>query len=81
MKKLIIYLLVFGVIGFVVGYFLFGKIAGEYVSLGSLLDFSSGGLAKFGRKISGIEAIRKDILISGAVGAIIGVIFNIFKKK
>ncbi|MFC2136980.1 hypothetical protein ACFLTE_02285 [Bacteroidota bacterium] len=81
MKKLLIYLLVFGVIGLIVGYFLFGKIAGEYVSLGSLLDFSSSGLAKFGRKISGVEAIRKDILISGAVGAIVGIIIGYLKKK
>jgi len=81
MKKIIIHFLVFGIIGLIVGYFLFGKIAGEYVSVSSLLDFSSTGLAKFGRKITGIETIKKDILISGSVGAIIGIIISYYRKK
>ncbi len=81
MKKLIIFILVFVIIGFITGYFLFGKIGNHYISIESLLDLSGGGLEKFGKKLTGVQGIRKDILISGLAGAILGVIIGYFRKK
>lgn len=80
-KKTITYLILFAIIGLIAGYFLFGKIGNEYVSLKSIFGLSSNSLESFGRKISGLSKIKQNILISGGVGAIAGLIISVFRKK
>jgi hypothetical protein len=71
----------FTALGLIVGYAFFGKWGGDYVSLKTL--FSSGGNAFQGafRSISGIDEMRNDILLCGAIGAVAGVILTFRFKK
>ncbi|HAN18934.1 MAG: hypothetical protein A2X13_11935 [Bacteroidetes bacterium GWC2_33_15] len=80
MKKTLILILLFGILGLVAGYFLFGKIGDEYVSLKTIFSNSSNAIESLGRKISGIEKMKQNILISGGVGGLLGLIIG-FRKK
>lgn len=80
MKKTLTLIIVFAVIGLVIGYLIFGRIGGEYVSLNAIFGANSNALESFGRKLSGLTQIKQNILISGAVGAILGLVIKIFKK-
>ena len=80
-KKAIIYVIVFGIIGFVIGYFLYGKVAGEYMDPFKLILPSKDVLHKFGRSVSGIQGIRENIFMFGGIGAVIGLGITIFRKK
>lgn len=81
MKKALIFLILFGFIGLIIGYLFYGKIAGEYVSLKAIFGASTNSLQSLGRKVSGLQQIKQDIIISGVIGATIGVIIAIVKKK
>ena len=80
MKQSLIIVLVFALIGLVAGYLFFGKIAGEYVSISTLLKPASNDLVSFGQKISGITNVRNNIAICGGIGAILGIVIRLFKK-
>ncbi|OFX24605.1 MAG: hypothetical protein A2041_01080 [Bacteroidetes bacterium GWA2_31_9b] len=80
MKKSIILILLFGILGLVAGYFLFGKIGGEYVNIKTIFSTSSNAIESLGRKIAGIEKIKQNILISGGVGGLVGLIIGLRKK-
>lgn len=81
MKKTISYLIIFAIIGLIVGYLFFGKIAGEYVELTTIFNSSENALESFGRSISGIKEMKQNILISGGVGAILGVVIAYVRRK
>lgn len=81
MKKYILYILVFGIIGLIFGYLLFGKIAGDYVSIKTIFSSSENALESFGRNISGITSMKQNILISGGIGAVLGVIILLIRRK
>lgn len=80
-KKTLTYVILFAVIGLIIGYLLFGKIGNEYVSLKSIFRFSKSGIESFGSGISGLTKIKQNILISGGAGAVIGLILSIVRKK
>ena len=65
----------------IVGYAIFGKWGGDYVSLKTLFTFGGNGFQSAFRSISGIEEIRNKILLCGAVGAAAGVLFSLKLKK
>lgn len=71
----------FAALGLIVGYAIFGKWAGNYVSLKNLLSFGGNGLQSAFRSISGIEDMRNKILICGAIGAVVGVLLTFKLKK
>lgn len=71
----ILSVLVFAAIGLVIGYAVFGKVAGDYVSLKRVFSFGGNAVQNAFRSISGIEDIRNKILICGAVGALVGLLF------
>lgn len=81
MKKYITYILIFAIIGLIIGYLLFGKIAGEYVNLKTIFSSSQNVLESFGRNISGITSMKQNILISGGIGAILGFVIVFIKRK
>lgn len=81
MKKYISYILIFGVIGLIFGYLLFGKIAGDYVSLKTIFSASDNPFETLGRNISGITSMKQNILISGGIGAVLGVVIAVIKRK
>ena len=78
MNKSISLAVLLGVVGLVVGYFLFGKIGNGYIKVGDLLSAPKSGLAGVGRQvidaITDIDQIRRNILISGGVGAALGLV-------
>ncbi len=81
MKKLVILILLFGILGFIFGYIIFGRIGGEYISLKFLFQSPVNPLETFGRKISGIQEIKQNIVISGVAGAFLGVVLYFIRKK
>ena len=80
MKKALILVLVFAILGLFAGYFIFGKIGDEYLSLKTVFG-SSSKVGSFLKDISGIAKIRQNIFISGGVGALIGLIIGLRKGK
>ncbi|MFO7829490.1 MAG: hypothetical protein R6V23_12765 [Bacteroidales bacterium] len=81
MKRLILLILLFGILGLIFGYILFGKMGGEYINLKFLFQSAANPIESFGRKIAGIEKIRQNIIISGVAGGILGVILYYIRKK
>ncbi len=81
MKKFIVYILIFGIIGLLFGYLFFGKIAGEYVQLKTIFSSSQNALESFGRGVAGLTKMKQNILISGGVGAVVGFVVAFLRKK
>lgn len=81
MKKYITFILIFGIIGLLFGYLMFGKFAGEYISLNTIFSSSENAIEQFGRNISGLNTIKQNILISGAAGALLGFIIVFIRRK
>lgn len=80
MKRIIIYTLIFAVIGFVLGYLIFGRVSGEYIEIRAIFTSSENILESIGRSITGLKEIKQNILISGGVGAVAGLIISLVKK-
>lgn len=81
MKRIILFAIILGVGGLVVGYLLFGKFAGEYVQIQQLIFNSDNFFQKIAKTITGIEEMRRKILITGGAGAGLGVLIGVFLKK
>jgi hypothetical protein len=80
-KNNLISIVAFTALGLIVGYAIFGKWAGEYVSLKTLFTFGGNALQRAFQSISGIEDMRTKILLCGAAGAAVGVILTFRLKK
>lgn len=72
--------LIFGAVGLIAGYLLFGRVAGNYVSPMELIAPSSDLFSRIGRSIRGVEELRRQILISGGVGVIAGAVVGFVRK-
>jgi len=70
----------FAMSGLIVGYLIFGKWGGEYVSLKTLFSFGGNGFQSALRSLSGIEDIRNKVLLCGVAGAVVGLLLA-FKAK
>ncbi len=81
MSKLVIYGIVLGFIGLVVGYIIFGRVGGEFVPLGNLINPPQDFLDEIREYVTGIGQIRQRILVSGAVGAGFGIILGAVTKN
>jgi hypothetical protein len=80
-QKNIISIVAFGVLGLIVGYAIFGKIAGDYVSLKTVFSFGGNAFHRAFQSVTGIEDMRNKILLSGAAGAVIGAVLTFKFKK
>jgi hypothetical protein len=81
-KNLIILAVIFGVVGLVVGYLIFGRLAltNELIPLGQL--FSTGnGLLDSLRDIAGFAEKRQNIYISGGVGVAVGIVLGFALRR
>jgi uncharacterized membrane protein YfcA len=81
MKRIVTLLIVCGVVGLVVGYLVFGKIGNEYIAISTLITGSENILQRAARKIAGIEDMRRNILLMGAGGAVVGLVAAIFAPR
>ena len=80
-KKNLLSVAAFTALGLIVGYAIFGKWGGEYVSLKSLFTFGGNAFQNAFRSISGIEDMRNKILLCGVAGAVVGVFLTFRLKK
>ena len=81
MKKNLISIIAFAVLGLIVGYAIFGKWAGDYVSLNTLFSFGGNAFHRAFQSVTGIEDMRNKILLCGAAGAAVGVILTFRMKR
>lgn len=81
MKSSILGIVIFAVLGLIIGYAVFGKWGGNYVSMKTLFSFGGNGFQTAFRSVSGIEEMRNKILICGAAGAVVGLLFGFKLKK
>jgi hypothetical protein len=73
MRRAVILLLVLAAAGLAVGYLVFARTEGGYVSPRALLP-SGNVLDRLVKQVTGIERMRRNVLASGAVGAALGVV-------
>lgn len=81
MKKTGFLIIIFAIIGLILGYLIFGRIAGEYVSLDTIFQDSNNVIEKLGRNISGLKEMKQNILITGGAGGLLGLIISLFRRK
>ena len=80
MKKTLILVLILTILGLILGYIIFGKFSDDYVSL-KIIFGSTNKVGSIIKEISGVAKIRQNILISGGVGALVGLIIGLRKLK
>jgi len=71
---------IFTLIGLIVGYAIFGKWGGEYVSLQTLFSFGGNAVQGTFRALTGIENMRNKVLLCGAAGAAVGLVLALKRK-
>lgn len=81
MKKSITLIVVFAIIGLILGYLIFGRISGEYVGLDVIFNQSDNAIESLGRQLAGIQKMKQNILISGGGGAIVGFVISLIRKR
>jgi hypothetical protein len=76
LRRVILAIIVFGVVGLAVGYLIFARTPGGYLSLNSLLSPATGleKLGELAKYRANVPQIRQNILICGAVGGGIGLL-------
>jgi hypothetical protein len=79
-QRIIGFALILGVIGLVVGYLIFGRVAGEFIQISTLLQTPDNFLSSAVQNLAGINEARQNILISGAVGAGVGVVAGVIRR-
>ena len=79
--RIIVFIVVIGIIGLVVGYFIFGRVGGEYIQVRHVLEPAQNILEDLAESITGIQRARRNIWISGAVGAAIGLILGVSTRR
>ncbi|NBF39912.1 MAG: hypothetical protein GVY14_05800 [Spirochaetes bacterium] len=73
--------LIFGVFGLIVGYLIFGRAGGDFVAVTDLVRLPDNIFQEFGQAFRGIREIRRNILISGAVGLGVGVMYSALRRR
>ncbi len=73
--------LIFGVLGLTVGYLIFGRVGGDFVPITDLISLPENIFQEFGQAFRGIHEIRRNILISGAVGVGLGVLYSALRRR
>jgi hypothetical protein len=79
--RMIGFLILFLLIGLAVGYGVFGKVNNEYVNPVTFFTKPSNLIDKISTGIMGFEKRGKNILISGAIGGAVGLLFGALKGK
>ncbi len=75
MRK-VIYL---GLLGLIIGYVIFGRSGGEFISILDIINPPQNLMEEMTQTLTGLQQIRRNILISGGVGAVVGLVFSVTK--
>jgi hypothetical protein len=67
-----------GLAGLIVGYVMFGRVGGEYVSISTLVSTGGNVFERVVHEIAGIDAMRTRILSCGGIGALLGFTLKMF---
>ena len=81
MRNIVVLGIIFGIVGLVVGYLIFGRAFGELVPIADIFRPAGNLFEQLGEAVRGIEEMRQNILISGGVGLACGVVLGIFLNK
>jgi hypothetical protein len=76
-RRIVLLIILVAVLGLIVGYLIFAKTAGGYVSVRTLISPSQNVFDELVKQVTGIDKIRRNILLSGAVGAGIGLLLGL----
>lgn len=82
-KKLALMLIAmagFGLLGVVVAYLIFGKVDGDYISLGIIFSASSNFAENPAQSLLGIDDIRIKVLAGGVAGVLTGLFAPLMSK-
>ena len=81
MRNVLALAIVLGIIGLVLGYFLFASLGNGHIPVSTLLGVSNGPLQDLRNIGTGLIAnlpdIRRNILLSGLVGVVAGVVIGV----
>ena len=75
MKKIIF----LGLLGLVIGYGIFARSGGEFIPVLNLITPPQNALEEMTQTLTGLKKIRQNILIAGAVGAGLGLVWTLKK--
>ena len=81
MKRTGLFIFVFVIIGLILGYLIFGRIGGEYVSIKTVFSQSDNALESIGRNLAGLKQMKQNILISGGAGGVLGLVLSLIRRK
>ncbi len=70
-------IILFGIIGLVVGYLLFAKVGNSYIPVADLLQASRGAMAAIASRLYRYKQVLQNILIAGGVGALVGLVLGL----
>jgi len=71
-QKVIVWGIIFGLVGLVFGYLVFGRVAGDYIGISNLITVPENLFEEIGESLTGVRQIRQQIIISGFAGLVLG---------
>lgn len=83
LRNALLLLVILGIAGIVAGYFIFARapITGELIEVRNLIQQPQNLLGELFSEISQFETIRRNILLTGAGGAALGLILGIVVSR
>ncbi len=83
MKNALLLLVVLGIVGLVVGYFIFARwpITNEMIGIQDLLSQPQDIVGSLLSEVSQFAEIRRNILLTGAGGAVLGLVLGIVVSR
>jgi hypothetical protein len=83
MKNIVLLVVVFGVVGLVIGYLIFARVpvTGDLIAIGDLFSQASDLVGQIVNDVLAIETIRTNILLTGAGGALLGLVLGVVVNR
>ncbi|MDP8220815.1 MAG: hypothetical protein P9X26_05685 [Candidatus Stygibacter frigidus] len=70
-----------GIIGLIIGYLIFGNVNGKLVSVNKIFGSDDNIVERTLDNVAGLDKAREKILVSGAIGALAGLLISVIKGK
>ncbi|MFP4010837.1 MAG: hypothetical protein ACLFUM_03990 [Spirochaetaceae bacterium] len=81
MRTLVGSAVLFGLLGLVVGYLIFGRTGGGFIPITDLVQVPDNIFQELGQAVRGIQEIRRNILIAGGIGVGVGIIYSAARRS